>query len=668
MSAHPALHTRHPRDLRHPRRAAHRPAAGVVIDLPRQPDRFPRPLVDRPALVRRLTTSRAPLAVLSAPAGYGKTAVLAQWEKADRRPFVWIALDDRSNDPVRLAASIVARLHEVEPLPEDVVRAGSAAAPDRLERLLAALDRGRRALVLVFDDAQSLRAPAALETISVIGKHLGPTSTVAISSRREPSMPLGRLRAEGSVLELGLADLSMTLEEATELLQLAGLDLDGADVTAVVRRTEGWPAALQLAAQALRDRGSSAGFAGDDRVVADYVRREVLEELNRHEQTILVRSSPLERLSSGLCDAVLERQGTGKVLRSLSRSGVPLIPLDRCDHEYRLHGLVAEALRSELRRVEPQVESGIHARASVWLEQSGELEGAIDEAIAAADVGRAAALVSTAAPALALEGRITALERWVRAFDQGDIATHPALALAAATSRIVRGDRDLAERWIGVAERAAGSAPTAGLAAATSALRASIAPDGVAPMQQDAARAYALSSSDSAWRAVACLLEGVGLHLTGDAARARVKLLEGARLAAATLPLARVLCLAQLALLTVDEPDLDEALNLAERALQETASAGLSDLPASALAFAISASVFARGGRTDAARAAVSDAVRLRASMSDPPPWYDAELRLALADAELRLSNAPACALAARQSVACDTPALRLDRHAGLDR
>jgi LuxR family maltose regulon positive regulatory protein len=586
----------------------------------------PRPLagglLERPALVRRLAGAKAPLVLLRAPAGYGKTTLLAQWARVERRPFTRIPLAEPGADPSR---SLAAHLAPV-------------------------LDAAGTPVVLAFDDAQALRSSGAVDVVSALVMRLCPGSTVVVASRGEAPLPVGRLRAEDSVLELGAADLALSVDEAVALLHLAGVAVGHPDLAAIVRRAEGWPVALHLAALALRDRSwdgeARAPFSGDDRLLADYVRAELLSGLDPGELELLVRTSPFERLSGELCDAVLRRRGTGLLLRDLSRNGVPLTPLDRGDHEFRLHPLVAETLRSELRRGEPHVERTVHARASVWFERAGVRDRAIDEAIAAGDTDRAAALIAALGPAVALGRHARALDGWLDRVGERELARRPAFAIAAAASRIAHGDRGDAERWTAVAERVlvrgAPDAPSP-FAGAPAALRASIARHGLTRMREDAARARELTAEDSLWRPLASLLEGVALHLTGDGEAAHARLEEGARLGTAGVALARALSLAQLALLALDDGDVADAADSADRAVATLAAERLGEHPGSALAFAVASHALARSGRLEQARAAAADARRLAATLGDPPPWYEAELRISLAQAELRLSN-PAAA------------------------
>jgi LuxR family maltose regulon positive regulatory protein len=299
--------------------------------------RRPRPPF-RPGLVARepliaslMAATQAPLALVVAPAGYGKTTALLEWAELDHRPFAWVGLEPGDDDVVRLLTAIALELDELEPVGRDIFRAlrsdTAAVRESVLPRLGASLAGRRRAFVLVLDDAHVLRSPAALGALDVILEHLPRGSQLALASRVEPALRIGRLRAHRRVVELRAQDLAMTCAEAGILL--SGLGLRPADVEVLHRRTEGWPAGLSLAALSLqeqpdRSRGL-ARFAGDDRLVADYLRDELLSDLPADRITFLTRTSVLDDLSGPLCDAVLAEAGAGRTLRVLARSNASLL-------------------------------------------------------------------------------------------------------------------------------------------------------------------------------------------------------------------------------------------------------------------------------------------------------------------------------------------------------
>ena len=408
------------------RPAAQTPAARFApLEAKLEPPRRRPGLVARYSLVDRLRASAAdPIVYVSAPAGYGKTTLMAHWADADSRPFAWVSLDDGDNDPVALLTYVALALNRVEPLGGPVFSALSAPQPAVdgvvLPRLGKAVATRSEPFVLVLDDAHVLTAPDALESLFVLMRHLPAGSQLAITARSEPTLPLGRLRAGRRLFELGPADLAFAPDEAELLLRGAGIQLEPAEVRLITERTEGWPAGLYLAALSLRGDASVAaaveGFAGDDRLVADYFRDEVLARLSPSLARFLTRTSVLDRLSAPLCDAILEQTGSASKLHKLERSNLFLVPLDRQRVWYRYHTLFAEMLRSRLRDAEPELELELHERAGAWYAEHGEPEQAIRHALAAGNVARAGDLVWTSVPRYRGRGRGSVLLRWLSAF------------------------------------------------------------------------------------------------------------------------------------------------------------------------------------------------------------------------------------------------------------
>src|SRR5262245_24424899 len=383
-------------------------------------------LVARDRLVRRLVDARElPLVVLTAPAGYGKTTTLLDWAQHDPRPFAWVALDRADDAPDHLLASVA--------------------------RSTGALPQRGGTPVVVLDGVDFLRSPAALEALSHLVEHHPAGAQIALATRAEPPLRLGRLRAQREVLELNARDFVMTRSEAAELLERAELTLGPAEVDELLARTEGWPVALYLAALSLRDRVAVAGavdsFAGDDRVVADYIADAVLADLPAEQVSFLLRTSPLERLSGPLCDAVLGEEGTATLLKKLARANVLLVALDRTDEWYRYHRLFAQALRAELRRRDPALEPELHRRAARWHAASGDVDAAVRHAAAACDAALAGDLLWAHAPRYIAEGHQGCVRRWMAHFTDEQTASNPSLALAAASTHLARGERDLAEHW-----------------------------------------------------------------------------------------------------------------------------------------------------------------------------------------------------------------------------
>ena len=231
-----------------------------------------------------------------------------------------------------------------------------------------------------------------------------PQIHLVIAGRADPALPLARLRGRGELVEIRAADLRFTPDEAAAYLNgVMGLALTAQDVAALEGRTEGWIAALQLAALSMQGRddvaGFIAGFAGDDRYIVDYLAEEVLQRQPEDVQHFLLQTSILDRLSGPLCDAVTGQDGGKARLAALERGNLFLVPLDDRRRWYRYHQLFADVLQAHLLDEQPDDVPDLHRRASAWYEQNDEPAEAIRHALAAEDFERAADLVEQAIPA-----------------------------------------------------------------------------------------------------------------------------------------------------------------------------------------------------------------------------------------------------------------------------
>jgi LuxR family transcriptional regulator, maltose regulon positive regulatory protein len=607
-------------------------------------------LVPRPRLLERLEQSRTPVVVLDAPTGYGKSVLLAQWADRDRRPFVSIALRAAHNDPVVLIEAVLDALEQFEPVPTEIASALAVPEPDIegvvLPRLEQALEAREAAGVLVIEELEQIESADSQAVVRSLVKHARAGFQVAIATRSEPSLPLGRLRANRLLTEIGRAELAMRKTECQMLL--AGLDFELAprDLDALFERTEGWPAAIYLAGIALLDevdiRAAIARFAGDDRIVADYIRDEFLAPASKRQLELLRRVSILDRFDGTLCDAVLERSGSGKALRDLARGNMLLLSLDRRDEWFRLHTLLAGMLRAELRRVEPEIEPQLHLRASEWWAEQGDTERAIEHAIAADAFERAGELIWAAAPDYYARGRNATMRRWLERIGEERIATLPSLSIAAAQGSLGRGEGGMTDHWIAVSRRllADHNGPVDGsLTAGLSLAEAAIARGSLISMSERAAAASAVIPDESPWLSMCCLMDGSGLLLRGRLEQANERLVEGGRRGAIAAPHVQVLCLSQLALLAIEEPDWQVAEILASQARAQIERSGLGDYITAALAFAVSAFVRSRRGMAAEAAADLHAGVRLMRRLDEFAAWYEVETRVVLARAAARLDE-----------------------------
>jgi len=579
--------------------------------------------VRRAALVRRLSRERdATLAVIVAPPGYGKSNLLQEWAEHDEREFVWLT-------PASLDIA------DAEATTRSILADAEAQAD------------GERGIVVVLDDAHQASTDAVRGVLGPLLEEMPAGSMVVVSSRTEPPLPLGRLRARRALIEVRVEDLAMMPAEASILLRQVGLELDFTALQMLVSRTEGWPAGLYLSALSLRKEVDVAGalgrLRGDDHSLAEYFRDEVLSSLPREETEFAVRTSVLDELSGPVCDAVLERTGSGRLLARLERATSLLRPLDPAHERYRWHGLFREALGAELRRTAPELVRTLHERASLWCEAHGDLDRAISHAVDAHDPVRTGDLLWATIVGYVAGGRNAIVQEWLAGFTRDELAGHAPLALAAAYSFVAAGHaaeaRHLAASAAAAVERSPRSGGAASMPAGLAGLDALVARDGVGGMEEAAARACELASQDSPWRPVCLFLHGTATHLTGDRAAAAPMLEEAADLAAATAPSVTSLSLAQTAMIAIEQEDWETAAELTDRAGSVIEEHGLTEYPISALAFAAAAAVRAHHGRVDEAKRDLRSGIDLLTQLDDFIPWYGAEARILLAHASLWLAD-----------------------------
>ena len=372
-----------------------------------------RPLVragtiHRSALIDRLARSgTCPIVSVVAPAGYGKTTLLSQWAQRNGQAFAWVSVDEKDNDPKVLLAYVAEALDTVEPIGERVFEALSSPAssvPGSVVPLLGRAFAGMAAPVtLILDDVHLLHNSECRAALSVLADHVPDGSRLVLAGRAQPPLRVARLRAEGRLLEIGPADLSLTRAEAATLLRAAEVALGDDDVGELHRRTEGWPVGLYLAALYLREGGSlgaaAVSFGGDDLLVSEYVESEFLARISRSQRAFLTRTAVLDRMSGALCEAVLDQPGAAATLAGLAQSNLLLVPLDRRGQWYRYHHLFRDMLLAELERTEPGLIPVLRRRAADWSLRNGLAEDALEYFMAAAAVGQAAQLIrETLAP------------------------------------------------------------------------------------------------------------------------------------------------------------------------------------------------------------------------------------------------------------------------------
>jgi len=421
--------------------------------------------VSRPRLGELLeATATARLVLVSAPAGFGKSTLLADWLANSDLAWGWLSLDASDNDPARFWRYLLAALGSIDgaghPLGSDVMAAdGETAVAELLDRLAAF--PGHCALVL--DDYHLIEEPSIHEHLAFALAHLPPQARIAIATRSDPPFPLARLRSRGELLEIREADLRFTADEATEWLRgLLGLPLSSDEIAQLAERTEGWAAALQLAALSLRGRPDPGAmvrrFGASHRFILDYVVEEVLAGLTQATQEFLLQTSILDRLSGPLCDALTGETGGQGRLEGFERANLLIGALDDERHWFRYHALFAEILRARLRAAHPELVPLLHERASAWLEEHGDIDAAIRHGLQAPTLERVRRLLRGHWLERLMLGEIRTVRGWLDALPDALVRSDPQLTAAYGWSLLLAGESAGVAQRIADGERAVDTA------------------------------------------------------------------------------------------------------------------------------------------------------------------------------------------------------------------
>lgn len=390
----------------------------------------PYRIVTRACLAALDSLTEYPLTLVCAPTGYGKTTLLTQWSGASVMPIAWLTVDPRDNDPARFWTYVAAALDRTVPgILDTVLPLVNTAHPPESEPIVTALINALAAApeprILILDDYHTLdRGNSAIhEAMAYLLEHLPSRTHIVIASRQAPPLPLARLRMQDSVLEIRTPDLAFTLvETGTFLNDRMRLGLTPAEVAALHSRTEGWIAALQLAALSLRNRQDStqaiAAFSGRDPHIFAMFMDEVLGHVPEETQRFLLQTSILDRIGASIAEAVTESGHSLSALEALERANLFLVPLDDEHQWYRYHDLFAEALRLRLEQTQPELVPVLYRRAGAWCEAHNYMSKAIDFACAAGDMHHAADLIEREASARLAEGRVATVLRWLERLPQ----------------------------------------------------------------------------------------------------------------------------------------------------------------------------------------------------------------------------------------------------------
>ena len=542
-------------------------------------------LVSRPHLISSLNSGlwrdgspARKLTLISAPAGFGKTTLVAEWAHglAHTEPPIavgWLSLDESDNDPTRFLTYVVAALQTLrDGLAQGLLRALHSPQPPPVEAILAGLINEVAALsgliMLVLDDYHLIDAQPVHDAVTFLLRHLPPQLHIVITTREDPLVPLARLRARGEVTELRAADLRFTSAEAAEFLnRAAGLALSAADITALETRTEGWIAGLQLAALALQGLAGQGpalrridtaqgrqditdyirSFSGSHRFVLDYLVEEVLEQQSEEIQAFLLRTSVLDQLTGPLCDALRcdeiaasdrsqEPTSSQAILEQLERANLFVVPLDDERRWYRYHHLFADLLEQRLRQAHGDWEPALHMRASEWYEQQGVIDYAVEHAFRANDLARATGLIEQHVDTMWDLGEHSRLQRWLSRLPDEWLCTRPQLCIYRAWFLFSVGHEHAARQVLQAAEACLDTSPVPGtsssqpqqeplsaedhakVSARLSAIRALMGSwqKEMPGVIQYAGEAMAALPEDDPWRDMAVIALGDAHYFTGD--------------------------------------------------------------------------------------------------------------------------------------------------------
>jgi LuxR family transcriptional regulator, maltose regulon positive regulatory protein len=482
--------------------------------------------VSRSRLLGQLNTGlKSKLTLISAPAGFGKTSLLSNWQAINPTPLSWVSLDAQDNDPIHFWRYVAAALDTLEPgIMQDVVSALSSPQPPPIRVIFPLLLNNLATLndhiVLVLDDYHVIETASIHQDLSFFLEHLPTNAHLFLLSRADPPLPLTRLRSRGEMLEIRADELRFTDDEAVTFLnQSFGLNLAREEISPLLERTEGWIASLHLAALSMQGRSDLpafvAAFTGSHRFVLDYLSEEVLQRQPQDVQDFLLQTSILERLTGSLCDAVTGRDDGQRMLENLEHANLFLVPLDDERRWYRYHHLFADFLRARFAQLYPLDVLALRGRAATWLEQNGFIDAAIAQFLSAQAWAEAMHLIGAHVPIKTSQGEALTIVRWLSALPEEVLANNPRLVLLYTGPLTVMGRLTEAEAWLQIAESKIGDTLQGEYAAARAFLAGTR--GDLDPALQWSERALALLPKDSgAFRVIAASSQARAYMSTGQ--------------------------------------------------------------------------------------------------------------------------------------------------------
>ncbi|MET0780306.1 MAG: AAA family ATPase [Microbacterium sp.] len=577
--------------------------------------------VSRADLIAAAHTDASPIVAVTAPAGYGKTSLLAQWAAMEDRAVGWVSLDRFDDDPVTLLAllaSAFVKATGADPAIIADMRVHSTAALGRAApRLASTLRASGRPFVLMVDDLHVLRSPACHDVLTVVTSGI-PTGSQFVGASRTVQPYVQTRRPSGGVREFGAGDLALDADGARRIFRQERIELTGELAQKVIDRTEGWAVGIQLAAVIARDTDDpEAIIRGDDRYVADYLYAESLASLPADTQHALRRIAVLDDMCEDLCRAVLDDPAQHGLLRELENSSVFLMPRDRTRRWYRYHPLFREFLLGELRREDPDLIPTLHLRAARWYESHDSPEMAVEHLLQTDERGLCATMIASVGLTTYRSGGMATLQRWLARLGDDAIRAYPPLAAICGWTAVLSGNGPEADRWAAVVEQAAFDGPpadgSASFESARAMLRSAMCAHGPEQMMADAEFAVAAEPTWSPWRDQAMTLLGEALLLQGQWEQADVQFAAAsARAREAGHPDVQILSDSERAMIAMDRGRWEHARELVDAARASIEGRRMHDYASSVLAFAGAARLALHRGDTKDAERELTRAMRAR--------------------------------------------------------
>jgi LuxR family maltose regulon positive regulatory protein len=600
----------------------------------------PRPgSVSRAELIEAARASECRVVGITAPAGYGKSILLAQWAHAEDRRVVWVSLNRFDDDPAVLLTLLSSAYARVVPgnagLVADMGGLGVSVLGRAAPHLASVLGASPVPFVLMLDDLHELRSPACADVLGVVISGIPRGSQLVAASRGEqPHLP--RLRALGDAMEFVASDLALDTDGAEQIFAQAHVSVSREAVVAVTKRTEGWPVGLYLAAVIARDsHRRGLALSGDDPYVADYLYRESLSQLPEAAQRFMRLTAVPDQVCAPLCDALLGESGGQERLRHLEATNAFLIPLDRRREWYRYHALFREFLLGELRRVEPEAITKLHLRAADWYQANGSPALALEHLLNTTERDRCVQLVTQLVLPTYKAGHMSTVQRWLSALGDPAIEKYPPLAVLAGWVAALTGQTAEAQRWMAILDAASfDPAPVEGMSfdSARAMLRAAMCAAGPEQMMTNVTFALAHEPPWSGWRDTALYLSAEAHLLTGNVDEASALFAESSAVAATVSNAdSLVLSESELAMMAMDRGRWAEAVERVERAVAVIDEHRMHDYATSVLAFAAAARLAVHRGSLDEADRQIARAMRARPTCTFVLPFLAVGVRLQLA-------------------------------------